>query len=359
MDEGVTVDFVDGAGNTPLHYAAKYGHHDLCRLLVGKNAFPGKRNEKGETPYDVSENHTVRQYLLPLQFQCERNPPGHGSTDSGDNISMASVQISNASHSSNNNQTQIPYSQIPYSNNLAHNQSPAPYDTSLQLSPTLIPNSLTVHPYVHVATPQHTSPSKYQGVPTSIFPDERREESRILGNYQGGQGHGRGRGEHNPVNENNSIEQTPVPIVTPLIRSNSIPAVSNIMANIVPPSAASMSRSGPVILNQNPSTPIFNASTSSMSQPQRPLNVNSSDQNVEKVTTYVVNQKNMNSSTEATTGSGLIVGLPNNIPPPGHVIGPSPSIGPPAQSVYRSSSSGPLSGNHRIFQPGMIFYGKR
>ena len=354
MDEGVTVDFVDGAGNTPLHYAAKYGHHDLCRLLVGKNAFPGKRNEKGETPYDVSENHTVRQYLLPLQFQCERNPPGHGSTDSGDNISMASVQISNASHSSNKNQTQIPYS-----NYLAHNQSPAPYDMSLQLSPTLIPSSLTVHPYVHVSTPQHTSPSKYQGVPTSIFPDERKEESRILGNNQGGQGHGKGRGEHNPVNENDSIEQTPIPIVTPLLRSNSIPAVSNAMANIVAPAAASMSRSGPVILNQNPSTPIFNASTLSMSQPHRPLNVNNSDHNVEKVTTYVVNQKNMDSSTERTTGSGLIVGLPNSIPPPGHVLGPSPSIGPPVQSVYRSSSAAPSSGSHRIFQPGMILLWKK
>ena len=345
----MTVDFIDGAGNTPLHYAAKYGHQDLCRLLVGKNAFPGKRNEKGETPYDVSESHTVRQYLLPLQFQCERNPSGHGSTDSGDNISMASLQISNANPISNKNSTQIQYS-----NYSASNQAPVPYDISAQQSPTLIPNCLTVHPYTHGATPQNTSPSKYQGVPSSIFPDEKRDESRVVGNNQIGQGYEKGKGGQLQLNEINSIEQSSVPKAFPLMRSNSIPPVSNTMGNIVPPSAASMSRSGPVILNQNPNTPIFNASISSLSQQHRTLNVNNLDINVEKVPPYFVNQKNLNSSTAPATVSGLPAGIPNNIPPPGYVTGQSPSIGPPVQSVYRPSSTAPSSSNHRIFQPGMI-----
>lgn len=67
----------DSAGNKPLHYAAKHGHHELCKFLVGKGAFPGSRNNTGQTAYDVSDNHIVRQYLLPLQFQDERE-----STDS-------------------------------------------------------------------------------------------------------------------------------------------------------------------------------------------------------------------------------------------------------------------------------------
>ena len=72
MNTGIQVNFADSAGNTPLHYSAKYGHHELCKLLVGKGAFPGARNNVGLTPYDVADNHIVRQYLLPLQFQNER-----------------------------------------------------------------------------------------------------------------------------------------------------------------------------------------------------------------------------------------------------------------------------------------------
>ena len=67
------MNFLDSSGNTPLHYAAKHGHHDLCKSLVAKGAKPGLRNNVGQTPYDVSENHIVRQFLLPLQFQGERD----------------------------------------------------------------------------------------------------------------------------------------------------------------------------------------------------------------------------------------------------------------------------------------------
>jgi Ankyrin repeats (many copies) len=69
---GVAVNSPDSAGNKPLHYAAKHGHPELCKLLVGKGAFPGARNNTGQTAYDVADNHIVRQYLLPLQFQDER-----------------------------------------------------------------------------------------------------------------------------------------------------------------------------------------------------------------------------------------------------------------------------------------------
>jgi hypothetical protein len=66
------VDLPDANKNTPLHYAAKYGNVELCRLLVEKGASPVVRNDQGQTAYDVADNHIVRQYLLPLQLQSER-----------------------------------------------------------------------------------------------------------------------------------------------------------------------------------------------------------------------------------------------------------------------------------------------
>ena len=69
---GVGVDFIDQQGNTPLHYAAKYGHLDLCRFLIDRGAFAGKKNDQGQTAYDTAGSHTARQYLLPLHFQSER-----------------------------------------------------------------------------------------------------------------------------------------------------------------------------------------------------------------------------------------------------------------------------------------------
>ena len=73
MSRGISVEFLDQHGNSPLHFAAKYGHHDLCKWLVEKGAFAGRKNVSGQTPYDVAQNHVVRQYLLPLQFQSERS----------------------------------------------------------------------------------------------------------------------------------------------------------------------------------------------------------------------------------------------------------------------------------------------
>lgn len=79
---GVPVESVDQAGNTPLHYASKYGHLELCKYLIELGASAGRKNSSQQTPYDVAaEHHTVRQYLLPLQFQAERNA-GEGSGDS-------------------------------------------------------------------------------------------------------------------------------------------------------------------------------------------------------------------------------------------------------------------------------------
>jgi hypothetical protein len=93
---GVPVDFIDQQGNTPLHYAAKYGHLELCRTLIERGAFAGKKNDQGQTAYDTTESHTVRQYLLPLQFQSERKN-SFGSSPYIDNYGQIPGQMSRSS----------------------------------------------------------------------------------------------------------------------------------------------------------------------------------------------------------------------------------------------------------------------
>lgn len=70
--QGVSVELADTGGNTPLHYASKYGHLELCKLLVSRGCSAAAKNLGNQSPYDITENHVIRQYLLPLQFQSER-----------------------------------------------------------------------------------------------------------------------------------------------------------------------------------------------------------------------------------------------------------------------------------------------
>jgi len=72
LRRGIPVTHLDKYGNTPLHYAAKYGNIDICRILIDASASPAVRNSQGQSAYDMSDNHIVRQYLLPLQLACER-----------------------------------------------------------------------------------------------------------------------------------------------------------------------------------------------------------------------------------------------------------------------------------------------
>ena len=68
---GVKIDVAGRAQNTALHCAASKGHLDLVKYLVEKEANPAAKNGNGKTPHDVSENHLIRQFLMPLQFRNE------------------------------------------------------------------------------------------------------------------------------------------------------------------------------------------------------------------------------------------------------------------------------------------------
>lgn len=76
---GARADSFDYLGNTALHYAAmstvktqSTGPVDLVKMLVTEyGASVIVKNGSGQTPYDVSTDTMVRQYLLPLQLQQE------------------------------------------------------------------------------------------------------------------------------------------------------------------------------------------------------------------------------------------------------------------------------------------------
>lgn len=69
---GTNLQLIDQNGNTPLHYASKYGHLELCKYLVESGCQVGVKNKQQQSAYDIAESHLVRQYLLPLVLQAER-----------------------------------------------------------------------------------------------------------------------------------------------------------------------------------------------------------------------------------------------------------------------------------------------
>lgn len=77
LSRGVNIDLLDRAGNSPLHYAAKAGAIDLCKLLVERGCSAARKNNSHQTPYDVAQNHVVRQFLLPIQLKIEAADPSY------------------------------------------------------------------------------------------------------------------------------------------------------------------------------------------------------------------------------------------------------------------------------------------
>ncbi|EQC38978.1 hypothetical protein SDRG_03931 [Saprolegnia diclina VS20] len=71
LERGADITTLGPRGNTPLHLACAQGHFELAKLLVGRGANVAQRNQSGRTSYDVAKGDSLRQFLLPLQFQHE------------------------------------------------------------------------------------------------------------------------------------------------------------------------------------------------------------------------------------------------------------------------------------------------
>ena len=59
-------------GPTPLHFAAEYGHLEICRLIL-KHVMALPKTNEGETPLDVAQNrgHEDICDLLRCKFMLE------------------------------------------------------------------------------------------------------------------------------------------------------------------------------------------------------------------------------------------------------------------------------------------------
>ncbi|KDO25751.1 hypothetical protein SPRG_09050 [Saprolegnia parasitica CBS 223.65] len=71
LERGADITTLGPRGNTPLHLACAQGHFELAKLLVSRGANVAQRNQSARTSYDVAKGDSLRQFLLPLQFQHE------------------------------------------------------------------------------------------------------------------------------------------------------------------------------------------------------------------------------------------------------------------------------------------------
>ena len=55
LDAGVDVNAKDNGGQTPLHYATRYGHKEIAELLIANGADVNAKDELEETPLDFAD----------------------------------------------------------------------------------------------------------------------------------------------------------------------------------------------------------------------------------------------------------------------------------------------------------------
>lgn len=173
---GARVDTFDYQGNTALHYAARYSGGpaispvELVKMLVNNfNASVTVKNAEGQTPYDVSSDTMVRQYLLPLQLQQETQtcfdnggqglPPGidMGGHHMSTNIApppSSSTFMSNDPHAANQQ-----YHGSHYENNINSLMAPPPM--------TRTPGSTLSTPRIQ-SNSSMPPPSPYSPAPPSM-----------------------------------------------------------------------------------------------------------------------------------------------------------------------------------------------
>ena len=182
---GVSLDFPDKNMNTPLHYAAKYGHVELCKHLIQLGSSPAQRNTDGATAYDVTENHVVRQYLLPLQLQAERQmndysgnfvEPPPQNTAYGNTIQHSGYNIPPPPQSpSLSSAATVPAPPIPYGNSYtppppAIHHSTMKIDQPKHQSSTQILSHVHNYPPATVSSATPATASVTAAAPTAVSP---------------------------------------------------------------------------------------------------------------------------------------------------------------------------------------------
>ena len=168
LARGTNIHLPDQSGNTPLHYAAKYGHLDLCKYLIEKGCQVAYKNKQQQSAYDVAESHLVRQYLLPLFLQADRQdgapipPPPMGM---GMGMQQSHVQMQPAYNPAAVNPP------MPVSQPQQSMYPPFPNFSSNQQLPTLSTSQPTAtNPNINVPPMQIYTPAPYYSAPQQSKP---------------------------------------------------------------------------------------------------------------------------------------------------------------------------------------------
>jgi hypothetical protein len=129
-------------------------------MLVEASGSPAARNSQGQSPYDMSDNHLIRQYLLPLQLACEREMnPAAGSPmppppPTAGFMPTSSTMMNSFFPPANGSTSGIPvYSSSP------SNQYPPPNQPPLAYPPSMYPSATAAPPNLPPQQPLHIPPS--------------------------------------------------------------------------------------------------------------------------------------------------------------------------------------------------------
>lgn len=71
LDNNVPTDVCDNDMWQPIHAAACWGHPDVIEMLVMAGADLSAKTKNGETPFDICEDHELRERILQLKNEME------------------------------------------------------------------------------------------------------------------------------------------------------------------------------------------------------------------------------------------------------------------------------------------------
>ncbi|ETV95402.1 hypothetical protein H310_11279 [Aphanomyces invadans] len=156
IERGADISALGPRDNTPLHLACAQGHLEMAKLLVAKGANVAQRNKSHKTSYDVATGDTLRQWLLPLQFQHEDPTDRAAAIQQAQNMGLSGFETGNVVAAP---PPPPPTSGAYYGAPPSGAAPPAPYD----------PHAALYAPPTHSAIPRHNPSAQQTRRDPSVF----------------------------------------------------------------------------------------------------------------------------------------------------------------------------------------------
>ena len=349
----MNVDFPDLQGNTPLHYAAKYGHPDLCKVLIDRGSFAGIKNNQGQTAYDLCGSPSVRQYLQPEQFS------GNASGD---------IYCQTQGHMMGNSNYPMSMQPIPYSTEqpLAYTkpaehpaslfQEQQTYPAAVQISPAPIVQCLAINQSNSISTPASpliTGNNQPMNVHANMFGRNEISLPKTLANTQD---HNSGQSSNSGPPSFNTLPVRQCPIGIPNFPSSSPhhPSPNKALQATpqqLPPQTPHQQLPIPQVTHQSPHKQIHIVPPQQIHQapPQQIHQV--PQQQIHQVPPQQIHQvppQQIHNQIPNNFNSGF---YPGSSPPISQALPPPPTLPSLPQNYKPAAGNGSLS---RIIQPGLF-----